>query len=70
MSPNCMKCIHFFITHDQKTPKGCKIYNIQSQSMPSQVVKRANNGSDCIGFKPKPQKKTNTKNLNDDKYWK
>ena len=65
-----MKCIHYFITYDQRTPKGCKIYGIQSQKLPSQIIKDANDGKDCIGFKAKPEKmKEKTKNLNDDKYW-
>jgi hypothetical protein len=35
------------------------------------VIKKANNGSDCIGFKAKPEKdqKKKTKDLNDPKYW-
>lgn len=69
MKPNCMKCQHFYITHDQRTPRGCKIYGIQSQQLPCMVVKRANNGADCIGYKAKPDKKPKAKNLNDAKYW-
>jgi len=71
MKPNCMKCQHFYITYDQRTPKGCRIYGIQSQQLPSMVIKKANNGSDCIGFKAKPEKdqKKKTKDLNDPKYW-
>ena len=70
MKPNCLKCKHYFITFNQQTPKGCRIYGIQSAQLPSIVVKSANNGSDCVGFQAKPDKKPKSKNLNDDKYWK
>ena len=70
MSPNCMKCKHFYITYDQRTPRGCKIYGIQSQQLPSMIVKKANGGSDCIGFSPKPNnKEEKKKDLSDSKYW-
>ena len=70
MKPNCIKCKHYFITFDADAPKGCRIYGIKSSSMPTTIIKQANNGMDCIGFIEKPQKKEKSKNLNDDKYWK
>jgi hypothetical protein len=69
MKPNCTKCKHYFITYDQKTPRGCRIYQIQSASMPSQIVKQANAGSDCIGFEAKPSKTPKKKDFNDARYW-
>ena len=71
MKPNCMKCQYYYITFDPNTPKGCRIYGIKSQQLPSMVIKNANNGSDCIGFKQKPEKNQNKKpkDLNDPKYW-
>ena len=71
MKPNCMKCMHFYITYDKQTPKGCKAYGIQSQQLPSIEIKKANNGNDCIGFKAKPEKNINNKqkDLNNPKYW-
>jgi len=70
MKPNCMKCKHFYITYDQRTPRGCKIYGIQSQQLPSMIVKKANGGSECIGFSAKPVKKEEKKkDLSDSKYW-
>ncbi len=69
MKANCTKCKHFYITYDQRTPRGCKVYGIQAQQLPSVIVKKANNGSDCIGFSPKPDKKPKEKNLSDAKYW-
>lgn len=69
MNPNCMKCKHFYITYDQHTPRGCKIYGIKSQQLPSIIVKKANGGSDCLGFSPKEVKVEKKKDLNDSKYW-
>ncbi|MDP7322141.1 MAG: hypothetical protein QF441_16170 [Bacteriovoracaceae bacterium] len=69
MKPNCMKCKHFYITYDQKTPRGCRAYKIQSQQLPSVIVKQANNGQDCIGFTPKENQQSKQKNYNDPKYW-
>jgi len=63
-----MKCKHFYITFDQRNPKGCKAYGIKSQQMPKMVVKAANNGSECIGFEAKPDK-SKSKDLADSRYW-
>lgn len=70
MKVNCMKCKHYFITFDQAAPKGCRIYKIKSKQIPSQIVKQANNGSDCLGFEAKNNTvKDGVKNLTDPKYW-
>ncbi len=70
MKPNCIKCKHYFITFDQHAPKGCRIYKIKSKQMPSQIVKQANNGSECIGFEAKKNPElSGKKNLDDPKYW-
>lgn len=68
MKPNCHKCKHFYVTYDPQIPRGCKAYGIKTASIPSQVVKRANGGSECIGFEPKAEKEKK-KDLNDPKYW-
>lgn len=76
MSPNCTQCKHYFITFDQSAPKGCRIYKIKSTKLPSIIVKQANNGSECIGFEPKPKNQDPNKqeekkaDFNDKKYWK
>jgi hypothetical protein len=71
MKPNCTKCKHYFITFNPRTPKGCRIYQIQSQALPSTIVKQANQGPDCIGFEAKPQANHANKkiDLNDPKLW-
>lgn len=70
MNSNCMKCKHFYITYDKNTPRGCKIYGIQSAKLPSIVIKNANSGKECIGFEEK-QSKAQSKALdfNDPKLW-
>ena len=71
MKPNCMQCKHFYITYDQKTPRGCKIYGIQSQQLPSMVIKQATSNQDCLGFalKDRLKEKKPQKDLNDPKLW-
>jgi hypothetical protein len=64
-----MKCKHYFITHDSRTPRGCKVYQIKAAQLPSQIVKQANNGSECMGFEEKRPNKPTQKNLNDSRYW-
>lgn len=69
--PNCSKCKHFFVTYDPRSPRGCKAYGIQTAGVPSQIIKAANKGEDCLGFSPKKsaQEKAEKKDLNDPKYW-
>lgn len=69
MSVKCRNFKHFYVTYDPKTPNGCKVFQIQSQAIPSQVVKRANNGQECKGFSPKAVKVQKKLDLNDDRYW-
>lgn len=67
--PNCMNCQHFFITYDPRTPRGCKLYKLQSRELPSQIVKMA--GTECMGFKEKVKRneKPKQKDLNDSSLW-
>lgn len=70
MKANCMKCKHFFITHDRSAPRGCRAFQIKSASLPSTIVKQANNGQECMGFKSKETKSKNErKDLKDSRYW-
>jgi len=50
--PNCLKCQHFYITWDEDLPKGCKIFNFKSQTMPAQVVFK-NSGQNCQAYEEK-----------------
>lgn len=62
MKPNCTKCKHYFITFDQLSPKGCRVYQIKSSQLPSVIVKQANGGADCVGFELKDRLKEKSKN--------
>lgn len=65
-----MQCKHFYITFDQRTPKGCRAYGIQSAQLPSMVIKNATSGKGCIGFELKDRlKKKPKKDLNDPRLW-
>ncbi len=57
-----MNCKHFYITWDQRTPKGCKLYGIRSQAMPSQIVQMAGSG-ECQGYEAKAKKEDKSKGL-------
>lgn len=48
----CNRCKHFFITWNQATPYGCRLYGIMSKQRPSVIVKSAGSG-ECQGFSPK-----------------
>lgn len=54
-NPDCFKCEHFYITIDERFPRGCKVFGIKGKSIPSIDVKRVT-GISCPVFK----KKSNT----------
>jgi hypothetical protein len=66
----CMRCVHYQATFDPKAPRGCKLYNFKSFSMPSVLVKQST-GQDCQSFEEKVKHKEEEEkiNLNDPKYW-
>jgi hypothetical protein len=49
---NCMKCRYFYITGDQKFPKGCRAFGFKTKHMPSMSVLAAS-GSPCQSFEAK-----------------
>jgi len=51
---NCFDCIHFFITWDEKFPRGCKAMDFKTKKIPSLVVYEAS-GMPCTRFKQKKQ---------------
>lgn len=65
-----MNCQHFFITFEASTPRGCKLYQIKSRELPSQIVRLAG-GGECLGYKPKIKKeeKAKERDLNDPSLW-
>jgi len=52
---NCFNCIYFYITWDEKFPRGCKAMGFKSREMPSAVVSKSS-GSECLKFRKKKQK--------------
>lgn len=48
-NPDCFKCLHFYITVDEKFPRGCKVFGIKGKNIPSVDVKRAT-GIPCPVF--------------------
>lgn len=53
---NCRKCMHFYVTWDEKFPYGCKAYGFKTNSMPSVKVYQSS-GLECQLFAAKPVKK-------------
>ncbi len=51
-SPNCMRCLHFFVTYEPARPRGCRAYGFKSLALPSQVV-LTTSGSPCQLFSPR-----------------
>ncbi|KAB2952312.1 uracil-DNA glycosylase [Heliorestis acidaminivorans] len=49
---NCLRCEHFYITWEPKFPRGCKLLNFKTRSMPSLVVFQSC-GHPCDGFREK-----------------
>ncbi len=49
---NCYKCTHYFITWDNKFPRGCKAMHFKSRQMPSALVLKSS-GAQCLKFRPK-----------------
>ena len=48
----CMKCIHYQVTFDPQAPRGCKLYQFKSATMPYVLVKQST-GHDCHSFQEK-----------------
>ncbi|MDH4027329.1 MAG: uracil-DNA glycosylase [Nitrospirota bacterium] len=49
---NCFDCAHFFITWNEKFPRGCRAMNFKSKGMPSATV-FSSSGMECQRFTPK-----------------
>jgi hypothetical protein len=55
-NPNCTRCIHFYITLDERRPRACKVFNIKGRAMPCIDVKRLT-GHTCPVFEQRPNNK-------------
>ena len=52
---NCFHCVHFFVTWDEKFPRGCRAMDFKSRKMPSIAVFEAS-GMPCVRFRAKKGK--------------
>ena len=43
---NCLGCMYYYVTWDNKFPKGCKYFGFKTNKMPSLVVKESS-GESC-----------------------
>ncbi|MBL4902974.1 MAG: uracil-DNA glycosylase [Desulfocapsa sp.] len=50
--PCCIKCIHYFVTHDPAQPFGCWAMGFKSKQNPATMV-FASSGIECQVFNPK-----------------
>lgn len=50
--PSCIKCVHYFVTHDPTQPYGCRAMGFKSQQNPAAMV-FASSGIECQIFKEK-----------------
>jgi len=60
-SVSCYKCAHYFVTWDEKFPRGCRAMNFKSCQMPSTVVYKSS-GMDCMKFKAKKREREKNSN--------
>lgn len=49
---SCLRCAHYFITHDPRFPYGCHAMGLKSQRRPELDVLSAT-GTACVIFTPK-----------------
>lgn len=60
--PDCLHCVHYFVTWEADQPRGCRGYGFKSQDLPSEVV-FASSGQACQLFERKPDKPNRTRLL-------
>ena len=49
---NCFNCIYFYVTWDDKFPRGCRAMDFKTNKIPSMLV-RESSGMECTRFKAK-----------------
>ncbi len=52
--PDCLHCVHYFVTWEANQPRGCRAYEFKSLDLPSDVV-FASSGQACQLFERKPE---------------
>ncbi|WP_460530448.1 hypothetical protein [Chitinimonas naiadis] len=53
-APNCMQCVHHYVTWDTRFPYGCRALGFKSLRQPSLEV-FASSGQHCLQFQPRPK---------------
>jgi len=56
--PSCIKCIHYYVTHDHDKPHGCKAMGFKSMQNPAVMV-FASSRIECQLFQSKIKNKQN-----------
>ncbi|MCA1026413.1 uracil-DNA glycosylase [Cytobacillus kochii] len=49
---SCVKCKYFYVTWDQRFPRGCKAFGFKTKKWPSMEVHTAS-GQSCLRFEKK-----------------
>ena len=57
MTPNCQKCVHYFVTWQVNFPHGCRAMGFKSRRLPFLDVRHAMQGKNCLAYAPKMIKK-------------
>jgi hypothetical protein len=47
--PQCVLCVHFYVTWDRTFPRGCRAFDIKAQTYPSVLVERES-GAPCHAY--------------------
>ncbi|MBN1519167.1 MAG: hypothetical protein JW923_03665 [Spirochaetales bacterium] len=51
-APNCLSCVHFYVTWDAAFPRGCRMFEIKTRKLPSHEVYAAT-GRHCPAYERK-----------------
>ena len=54
--PDCLRCVHYYITHEARFPYGCRAMAFKSKRLPMQEV-LATSGTPCLMFEPRRQQR-------------
>ncbi|MDF1798276.1 MAG: hypothetical protein P1V81_03800 [Planctomycetota bacterium] len=53
-APLCRNCRYYFVTYEPALPHGCRMFGMQSRTLPCILVERES-GAPCNGFEPRPK---------------
>ncbi len=60
--PDCLHCVHYFVTWESDRPRGCRAYEFKSSELPSEVV-LSSSGERCRLFERKEGPRSRTRLL-------